>query len=127
MATTVPRVTGTLPVKRPTVFRMGGSMTTFLYLITAHYLGDFALQNDFVAKFKAPGMPNWLHVMTAHCAIQALPVLLITQSPALAIGEFIVHFATDCAKCKGYIGFTVDQLIHIGCKVAWFVLMGHLV
>lgn len=45
-------------------------MTALIYLICGHYLADFGLQNDFTAKFKAPGSaPFWLHVMVSHCAI----------------------------------------------------------
>lgn len=96
-------------------------MTTLIYLICGHYLADFGLQNDFTAKFKAPGSaPFWLHVMVSHCAIQALPVLLITGMWQLALAEFVAHFCIDSLKCMGHIGFTTDQVAHLACKVCWY-------
>lgn len=105
-------------------------MKTFLFLIIGHYVSDFALQSDFMAKFKNPFIENplgkyaWIHIMTAHCAVQAGAVLLITGRWELAVGEFIVHFATDYLKCAGKIGLGFDQTIHIACKVAWFYIGG---
>jgi hypothetical protein len=92
-----------------------------IYLIFGHYLGDFALQNDFVAKFKAPGSaPFWFHVMTGHCAIHAGIVFMATHNPVASVGEFIAHFLTDSLKCKGTLSFNQDQLIHIVCKIIWW-------
>ncbi len=96
-------------------------MTALLYLLCSHYLADFGLQNDFTAKFKAPGSaPFWYHVMISHCAIQALPVLLITGMWQLALAEFLIHGITDISKCKGYLSFNEDQVIHILCKFMWW-------
>lgn len=96
-------------------------MNALLLLICGHYLADFGFQNDFTAKFKAPGSaPFWVHVMVSHCAIQALPVLLVTGMWQLALAEFAAHFLVDCAKCLGYLSFTQDQVIHLVCKAVWF-------
>lgn len=96
-------------------------MITLIYLLCGHYLADFGLQNDFTAKFKAPGSaPFWFHVLISHCAIQALPVLLITGMWQLAVAEFVSHFAIDFLKCKGILSFNEDQALHIFCKLVWF-------
>jgi hypothetical protein len=99
-------------------------MRELILMICGHYLADFGLQNDFTAKFKAPGSaPFWIHVMISHCAIQALPVFLVTQRWELALSEFCMHFLIDCFKCMGVIGFTADQTFHILCKLTWLLLL----
>lgn len=95
----------------------------FFQLVMGHYLADFALQSDWMAKFKAPkSFPYWLHVMTAHCAIQALSVWLITHSWVFTAMEFFGHFAIDVLKCKGKIGFGTDQALHISMKLLYVSL-----
>jgi len=99
-------------------------MRELILLIIGHYVCDFGLQNDFIAKFKAPrSAPFWGHVMTAHCAIQALPVMLVTQRWELALSEFCMHFLIDSFKCMGIIGFDADQAFHILCKLTWVLLL----
>lgn len=98
-------------------------MNTLLYLLMGHYVADFGLQNEFTAKFKVPGSaPFWFHVMISHCAIQALPVLLITGLWYLAVAEFVAHFVIDYCKCIGKLTFNQDQALHITCKIAWCFL-----
>lgn len=100
-------------------------MTNFLLLIFAHYLCDFGLQNDFIAKFKVPKSAGfWVHVMVAHCSMQALGVLLVTKNPYLALAEFVSHFIIDYAKCTQKLTFNQDQALHLFCKCVWFYLMG---
>jgi len=96
-------------------------------LIGAHFLADYPLQGDFLARGKnrtapIPGIPFW-HPLAAHSAIHGLFVGLITGSLILAIAETAVHAVTDDAKCKGLIGYNTDQAIHIGCKVVWVFLL----
>lgn len=98
-------------------------MNNLFLLIIGHYIADFGLQNEFTAKFKVPGSaPFWFHILVSHCAIQALPVLLITQRWELALAEFVCHFAIDYNKCKGRLSFTQDQVLHLACKVCWWLL-----
>lgn len=100
-------------------------MRELLLLLFTHYLGDFGLQSDFLANFKRPGSQLngesvWAHVMLAHCSIQALGVLLVTQRWEFAIVELVVHFAIDVAKCKGKLTFMQDQLLHALCRVVYW-------
>lgn len=88
-------------------------------LVGAHYLGDFALQSDFMAVNKAPGRPYWGQVMFAHCVIHAFMVYLVTGSWRCAALELVSHFIIDVAKCTGWIGFNQDQALHILCKAAY--------
>lgn len=89
----------------------------FFILIMVHYLCDFSLQNDFVAKFKAIKIngeynPIWYHCLTAHCAIHSLGVYVVTKSLWLAAIMFVTHFIIDQSKCLNKLTFNQDQLLH---------------
>ncbi len=99
-------------------------MNSIILLILAHYVSDFGLQNDFIAKFKVPrSAPFWYHVMTAHCAIQAIGVYLITHSMPLTAADFASHFVIDYCKCRGWLSFNQDQALHIACRITWGFLL----
>jgi hypothetical protein len=99
-------------------------MKTLLLLIIAHYVGDFGLQNDFIAKFKVPhSAPFWFHVMIAHCAIHAGGVYVVSHNIYLAALEFIAHFLTDYLKCLQKLTFNQDQALHIMFKVLWCAIL----
>jgi hypothetical protein len=94
-------------------------------LIIAHFLADYPLQGEFLAKFKSPLVYtqmvrdniqprfHWFWILSAHCAIQAGGVLYVTNSLILAIIDYNVHFYVDLAKCRGRITFNQDQTYHI--------------
>ena len=93
----------------------------FIKLIIGHVFGDYALQNDFLAKAKNhrqafEGIP-WQIPMAAHCIIHAALVWYITQSKICAVAEFIAHFVLDFSKCAGIISFVQDQLMHLTIKL----------
>lgn len=101
-------------------------MRILLLLLAGHALADYPLQGDFLARGKNrltafPGM-SWQQLMFAHCLIHMGMVLLVTGNAWLALAEFVIHYATDVAKCEGYIDFNVDQAIHYGCKVLWAII-----
>lgn len=102
-------------------------LETLALLIAAHALADYPLQGDFLAKAKnhmapIPGVP-WYQALAAHSAIHAGFVGVITGSIWLAVAEFLIHNATDYAKCDGRISYNTDQAIHIGCKVVWVAIL----
>lgn len=87
-------------------------------LVLFHFLLDFAIQGDFVAKFKArkvDGKPNdmWKWVLTAHAAAHTIPVWLLTGSLLLSSVMFITHFIIDDLKCNFKINFNQDQALHL--------------
>lgn len=87
-------------------------------LMCYHFLLDFAIQGDFVAKFKArliDGENNimWKWVLTAHAASHTLPVIILTESLALSGIMFLSHFIIDFLKCEQRINFNQDQTLHI--------------
>lgn len=100
----------------------------FALLVVGHFIADYPLQGEFLAKGKnrtapIPGIPFW-HPLTAHAVIHGGFVGVITGSPVLGALETVIHWLTDDAKCKGRISYNTDQAIHIGCKLAWVLAMG---
>lgn len=91
-----------------------------LLLIGAHYVADFAMQNDYVATAKADTKrPDWFHALTAHSAHHAVAAglaLAILGLPWLA-GALVVgatHWLIDYGKAvRGWYGYHVDQGMHL--------------
>lgn len=105
-------------------------MSVLFWLIVSHFVCDYPLQSDFMAKGKnrhtaITGMSWWI-IMAAHCAVHAGGVALATSNWKLGIAEFVFHYFIDCGKCEGVLGFKGDQALHLACKGFWFtlVLMG---
>jgi hypothetical protein len=94
-------------------------LDTFFLLIATHYLGDFALQSDWMARTKIPGEPNWRHALIAHCMIQSLGVFLVTGRRDIALCEFWAHLIIDFAKGKKILDFNQDQACHLFCRCLW--------
>lgn len=95
-----------------------------LQLIAAHFLCDFALQGDYMARVKNPhGLaPEWFWAMAGHGAIHGCAVAMITGSLLLGMLEWALHCCIDILKCDGRISYNTDQALHLGCKafyVAW--------
>jgi hypothetical protein len=99
-----------------------------LLLLAGHALCDFPLQQEYLALGKDhttspppfPGM-HWAWFLTWHAFIHGAVVALITGSALLGVCETIAHWIIDYAKCEGVIDFNVDQILHIGCKLVWFI------
>jgi len=101
-------------------------MAVFFALMIGHFLCDYPLQGDFLARAKAPGgvvAVPWYQAMTAHCAIHAGSVWLITHSWQLAVLEFIAHFLIDRMKTDGMTTLNQDQALHAICKAAWSFML----
>lgn len=102
-------------------------MTILFLLICGHFLADYPLQGDFLARGKnranpIPGVPFY-QCLVAHAFIHAGTVFLITGNFWIAIAELIAHAAIDDAKCTGKIGFNTDQILHIICKIVWVLIL----
>ena len=104
-------------------------------LLVGHAIADFALQSDWMAKNKnrhvSPSYvpegqkftPTWFYVLSAHALIHGGMVFLITNSLLLGMLETLVHWIADFAKCENWTNPHVDQAIHIGSKVLWFLIV----
>jgi hypothetical protein len=102
-------------------------MILFLKLAVGHFLADYPLQGDFLAKAKnhrqpIPGVP-WYQALAAHSAIQAGMVWLITGKLWLAVIEFQLHAFIDWLKSNENISFNQDQFAHLACKATYAALL----
>lgn len=98
-----------------------------ILLVFAHFLADYPLQGDFLAKAKnrntpVPGVP-WQQAMTAHAGIHAGFVYVITMCWPMALLEFAFHWLIDDMKCRGELSFNSDQLLHLMCKAFWAAIV----
>lgn len=110
----------------------------FALMMLGHFLGDYPLQGEFLARGKnrsrpLPGFP-WHQILFAHAVIHgglvALAVVIagISGYPELlrlavvfGLAETFVHVAIDDGKCRGTFGFNVDQSLHALCKLIWTI------
>ena len=96
-----------------------------LLLLLGHFLADYPLQGDFLARAKSRYLPvagvPWYQALLAHASIHAGSVFLVTGSLLLASAELISHCVIDDLKCFGRISFNTDQIAHVICKVMWAV------
>jgi hypothetical protein len=92
---------------------------TLFLLLAAHALGDFALQNDYVAKAKASSIV----VMLSHSIIHGALTFYVTNSFILGLAETVLHAGIDTAKCRDLISFNVDQALHVACKLGYVALL----
>lgn len=94
---------------------------TFFLLLFGHFLADFPLQNNYVAKMKNRELnptSTWPLVMFGHCMIHAGIVFIITGSLALGIFQLFTHFAIDTLRCSCVFGegdraVWLDQFLHV--------------
>lgn len=92
-------------------------------------MGDFVLQNEFMATFKAEKVkgaynPIWFHVLFGHSMIHGLGAYLATGNVWIGMAEVAAHFAIDYSKSsKLWVGFHTDQALHIGCKIIWAAIV----
>jgi hypothetical protein len=106
-------------------------LAVFFALAVFHALADFPLQGDYLARQKvratADGRSEWLVALGAHSLIHAGAVWLVTGSKLLGLSELILHAWIDSSKGRGSFGHLTDQLLHLGCKCAYaLVLYFHL-
>ena len=96
-----------------------------MLLLGSHWLCDYPLQGQFLSTAKAAG-PLRVYHLVAHAGIQGAGVALVTGSVWLGLAEWIAHTAIDEAKVRGKTTFTVDQALHLACKVVWLILFSFL-
>jgi len=105
-------------------------MLTLFYLLMGHFIADFPLQGEAMAVEKSRHSTTalqkfvpWYYWMTAHCAVHAAAVTLITGNMWIGLSEFFLHFAIDVAKCEGKTNIHQDQMLHILCKITWWLFL----
>jgi hypothetical protein len=104
-----------------------GPLALFAAFVVMHALADFPLQGDYLARQKsrktATSHGECAVALIAHCVIQAGGVWLVSGSPALAAAELILHGLIDWGKGEGKYGVVTDQLLHVGCKLAYVLIL----
>ena len=103
---------------------------SLFYLIAAHFLCDYALQSDAMAREKSRWSTTelqkyvpWYHWLTGHALIHGGAVMLVLCDVRLAIAEVVVHWVTDYLKCSKRIGIEIDQAIHLSAKLLWVAIV----
>lgn len=117
-------------------------------LLFVHYLADYPLQGDFLAKAKnhvnGITIVPWYQALFAHAFIQAGFVYLVTGCMGFALAELGAHFLIDYCKSAGgfqlsgmdgalartpcqceaclRFAYNLDQLAHVACKVAYVLI-----
>lgn len=96
------------------------TLSAILLLLGAHYVADFAVQNEYVATAKADtSRPDWFHALTAHSAHHAVTAGIALAALGLPwmFGALIVgatHWVIDYGKAvRGWYGYHVDQGLHV--------------
>ena len=81
-----------------------------LYKIVAcHMIGDYVLQNDFLAKTKGE---NWWHLI-AHCILYSVPFALAFGFDWKVLVIVGTHIIIDALKARwNMIDYSVDQALH---------------
>jgi hypothetical protein len=112
-----------------TILLQSGPLALFFAFAIFHALADFPLQGDYLARVKqrskADSVPEWFIALTAHSLIHAGGVWLVTGSVTLAAVELLLHWLIDLGKGEGFYGYVADQLLHIGCKVVYVVILAY--
>ena len=93
-------------------------METLFKLILCHFVGDYVLQIDFIAKTKGS---NWWHLI-AHCFLYSLPFYLAFGF-CWQIGVIIgAHIIVDALKARWKkIGYVTDQIAHLATMLVYFI------
>lgn len=101
-------------------------MMLLFLLVCGHFYADYAWQSDFIAVGKSPakgilnGVP-WYWIMLAHCFIHGAIVAILTNYVFLGLAEVLCHFGIDMAKCNKLISADMDQILHLWCKLMWWL------
>ena len=100
------------------------------YLMAGHALADFPLQAGPMAieksrhsKTELQKQVPWHYWLTAHAFIHGGIVALVTNSLGFGLIETGLHWVIDFAKCEGLTNIHTDQALHVGCRVAYWLLL----
>ena len=83
---------------------------TIYNLIICHFIGDYILQTDFLARTKGI---NWWH-MIAHCFLYSVPFTVVFGLDWRLLVVILSHIIIDPLKARWQkIGYATDQLLHL--------------
>lgn len=113
---------------------MSVAFTYLFQFLVGHAAADFVFQPQAMGKGKSRSndihrqkdvvdFPPWYIWLTAHSLIHGGFVFLVTGYAILGAVEVLLHWIIDFAKCEGCLSFVQDQALHVGCKVAYCILL----
>ncbi len=87
-------------------------------LVTCHFVGDYVLQLDFIAKTKGE---NWWHLL-AHCVTYTAPFAAVFGIDWRIAWLLATHLFVDALKARwGRIGYLTDQTLHLLAMAAYLI------
>ena len=93
-------------------------MNKLILLVFCHLVGDYVLQNDFIAKNKGS---NWYHLFV-HCALYCLPFYLAFGLTWQLGVVFLTHCIIDPLKARYQkISYVTDQILHYFVSLVYFL------
>jgi hypothetical protein len=118
---------------------MHGELFALLFfLLAAHALMDYSLQNDSMAVCKcrkadsplAASVP-WYYWLSAHALLHGAAVGAVFRwmdfdwyaVTTFAVAETVIHWFIDLGKCEKLYSLHVDQAFHVVCKIAWWAFV----
>lgn len=88
-------------------------MMNCLLLLMCHCVGDYVLQNDFLAKTKGTN----LYHLFVHCILYLVPFAVVFGIDWRLLILFASHFIIDLSKAKHRnMNYIEDQILHY-----WFL------
>jgi hypothetical protein len=100
------------------------------WLLVSHFVIDFPLQGEAVAREKSPysitelqKMVPWPWWMTSHALMHGGGVALATGSIGFGIVESVLHWLIDWGKVEKKYSFVTDQILHLLCKAFYVILL----
>lgn len=92
----------------------------FVKIIFCHLLGDYPLQQDFIAKTKGE---NWYHLFV-HCALYCVPFAVVYGIDYKLLALFVSHLIIDALKARyKMISYWVDQVLHYGIALVLYLIL----
>lgn len=83
-------------------------MNRFVEAFICHLIGDYVLQNDYIAKTKCT---NWYHLLV-HSVLYCVPFIFLLELHYIFLLA-ISHFIIDAAKARyNVIDYKTDQILH---------------
>lgn len=93
-------------------------LTKIFYLIFAHLIGDFVLQNDYIVSNKGKNF----YILAVHSILYCIPFVLLFSFTWQLIFIVIAHFVIDMLKARyKLINFTADQILHYMYLLLYFL------
>lgn len=96
-------------------------MAEIIYkMVACHAIGDYVLQNDFLAKTKGN---NWWHLII-HCILYSVPFTVCFGLDWLILYLIGTHIVIDATKARySKINYVMDQVFHFIILAAYAVIV----